>query len=166
MSKHMRELKKPTALVVVASTRASQGIYPDTSGPIAVNWLRQMGFSTPEAVIVADREIPEYFAGIFAQELPTVIMTSGGTGISPDDLTVEAIRPYLDKEIPGIMHALWNHAMHAIPRAVLSRGVAGVVGKTFVVTLPGSTGGVKDGCAVLTPLIEHICHQLQENHDH
>lgn len=156
-----------TGLVIVASTRASKGIYEDKSGPLAVEWLRAQGFETPDAVIVADRDITPYFAQLVEQgNLPTVILTSGGTGLNSDDQTVEAVRPHLDKEIPGIMHAFWSHSMEKLPHAVLSRGVAGVMGKTFVMTLPGSRGGVKDGVTVLEPLIDHICRQLEDYHDH
>lgn len=160
-----------TGLVVVASTRAARGIYEDKSGPIAVEWLRSHGFSTPDAVVVEDRQIIDYFAHLVAEgkkngALPTFILTSGGTGLNTDDQTVEAVRPHLDKEIPGIMHAFWARGLHNVESAVLSRGVAGTIGKTFVMTLPGSRGGVKDGVATLEPLLEHICRQLEDYHDH
>lgn len=94
--------------------------------------------------------------------LPTFILTSGGTGLNSDDQTVEAVRPHLDKEVPGIMHAFWMNGLKNVPAAVLSRGVAGVGDRTFV-TLPGSRGGVKDGG---NPLVEHICRQMEDYHDH
>ena len=156
-----------TGLVIVASTRASQGIYEDRSGPLAVDWLRSQGFETPDALIIADSHVKAYFAQLVAEgNLPSIILTSGGTGLNSDDQTVEAVRPHLDKEIPGIMHAFWSYSMDKVPHAVLSRGVAGVIGKTFVMTLPGSRGGVKDGVSVLEPLIDHICRQLEDYHDH
>lgn len=156
-----------TGLVIVASTRASKGIYEDKSGPLAVDWLRSQGFETPDAVIVADRDIKPYFDQLVAAgNLPTIILTSGGTGLNSDDQTVEAVRPHLDKEVPGVMHAFYAHSMAKLPHAVLSRGVAGVIGKTFVMTLPGSRGGVKDGITVLEPLIDHICRQMEDYHDH
>lgn len=160
--------QKPTGLVVVASTRAARGVYEDLSGPIAVDWLREQGIDTPDAVVVEDRHMGQYFTDLLASEapLPTVILTSGGTGLNSDDQTVEAVRPHLDKEIPGIMHAFWSYSMEKTPHAVLSRGVAGVIGKSFVMTLPGSRGGVKDGVATLEPLIDHIFRQLEDYHDH
>ena len=96
--------------------------------------------------------------------LPTFILTSGGTGLNSDDQTVEAVRPHLDKEVPGIMHAFWMNGLKNVPAAVLSRGVAGVIDRTFVMTLPGSRGGVKDGVATLDPLVEHICRQMEDYH--
>ena len=160
-----------TGLVIVASTRAARGIYEDKSGPIAVEWLRSRGFDTPDAVVIEDRQIIDYFNTLIADgkknnNLPTFILTSGGTGLNTDDQTVEAVRPHLDKEIPGIMHAFWANGLQNVSSAVLSRGVAGVIDKTFVMTLPGSRGGVKDGVKTLDPLVEHICRQMEDYHDH
>lgn len=156
-----------TGLVIVASTRAATGVYADKSGPLAVQWLREQGFATPEAVVVADTDFPAYFDRLVAAgNLPTIILTSGGTGLNSDDTTVDAVRPHLDKEVPGIMHAFWDRGLKNTPAAVLSRGVAGVIGTSFIMTLPGSTGGVKDGCATLEPLLTHICRQLEDYHDH
>ena len=143
----------------------------DKSGPIAVEWLRSRGFDTPDAVVIEDRDIVEYFNTLVAEgkkngNLPTFILTSGGTGLNSDDQTVEAVRPHLDKEVPGIMHAFWMNGLKNVPAAVLSRGVAGVIDRTFVMTLPGSRGGVKDGVATLDPLVEHICRQMEDYHDH
>jgi len=134
-----------TGLVIVASTRAARGIYEDKSGPIAVEWLRSRGFDTPDAVVIEDRQIIDYFNTLIADgkknnNLPTFILTSGGTGLNTDDQNVSS--------------------------AVLSRGVAGVIDKTFVMTLPGSRGGVKDGVKTLDPLVEHICRQMEDYHDH
>lgn len=157
-----------SGLVIVASTRAARGVYEDLSGPLAVDWLRSQGFETPDAVVVEDAQMPSYFAQLVesGKPLPTIILTSGGTGLNSDDQTVEAVRPYLEKEIPGIMHAFWANSMEKVPHAVLSRGVAGVIGRSFVITLPGSRGGVKDGLATLEPLLDHICRQLEDYHDH
>lgn len=160
-----------TGLVIVASTRAARGVYEDKSGPIAVEWLRSRGFDTPDAVVIEDRDIVEYFNTLVTEgkkngNLPTFILTSGGTGLNSDDQTVEAVRPHLDKEVPGIMHAFWMNGLKNVPAAVLSRGVAGVIDRTFVMTLPGSRGGVKDGVATLDPLVEHICRQMEDYHDH
>lgn len=157
-----------TALVIVASTRAAAGEYPDRSGPIAVDFLREQGFFTPDATVVPDAEMAPTLAGVFddPQDLPNVVLTSGGTGISPDDNTVEVISPYLEKELPGIVHAFWETGRDKIASAVLSRAIAGVTGHTFVMALPGSTGGVRDGVATLAPILHHIVEQLEGNHEH
>lgn len=160
-----------TGLVIVASTRAARGSYEDRSGPVAVEWLRSRGFDTPEPVVIEDHHITEYFNTLIQEgkengTLPNLILTSGGTGLNTDDHTVEAVRPHLDKEVPGIMHAFWSRGLENTASAVLSRGVAGVIGKTFVMTLPGSRGGVKDGVATLDPLLEHILRQMEDYHDH
>lgn len=156
-----------TGLVIVASTRAARGIYQDRSGPLAVEWLRSQGFATPEAQVVADADFPAYFTELVTTgQLPSFLLTSGGTGLNSDDVTVEAVRLHLDKEVPGLMHAFWAQGLKNTPAAVLSRGVAGTIGRSFIMTLPGSTGGVADGCAVLQPLVPHIFRQLEDYHDH
>ena len=153
------------ALVIVASTRAAAGEYEDRSGPILVNFLRERGFDTPQPVVVADADIDAALATAFA-DAPSVILTSGGTGLTPDDLTVDAVQPHLTRELPGIAMAFWNKGLETIPTAVASRAVAGANDTTFAMTLPGSTGGVKDGCAVLDELIVHIVDMLEGKHEH
>ena len=155
-----------TALVVVASTRAAAGDYEDRSGPIAVEFLRSKGFDTPDAVVVSDADIEDTIAEVFAAERPNVLLTSGGTGITADDRTVDVVRPYIDRELPGVVNAFFSRGAATLPTAVVSRAVAGVTGTTFVMTLPGSRGGVADGCAVLDDVLVHIIDQLEGNHDH
>lgn len=157
-----------TGLVIVASTRAAAGEYEDRSGPIAVEFLRGQGFKTPDALVIADADLPDHISELFRfpELLPNVLLTSGGTGLSVDDLTVEAITPHLERELPGIVHAFWDIGRVKIAAAVLSRAVAGVVGHTFVMTLPGSTGGVRDGITVLEPILQHITEQLEGKHEH
>lgn len=154
-------------LVIVASTRASAGIYADRSGPIAVEFLRSQGFDTPDPIVVPDADIKQAVDEAFALEpRPQVIFTSGGTGITEDDLTVEAVAPHLERELPGIVYAFWQEGLKNIPTAVVSRAVAGVTGRTFAMTLPGSTGGVKDGCKVLEPLLNPVVDMLEGTHEH
>lgn len=160
-----------TALVVVASTRAAAGEYADRTGPVLVSWLRERGLEVPDAAVVADADIPAYLDELFDQDAtvpaPTIVLTTGGTGISPTDGTVAAVKPLLTHELPGLMTAVHLRGLeNGVPTALLSGGVAGTVGRTFVMTLPGSTGGVKDGIAVLDPVLDHLIDQLEGTGDH
>jgi molybdenum cofactor synthesis domain-containing protein len=148
------------AWVIVASNRAAAGVYPDTSGPLLVSGLRQLGYEVDAPVVVPDGDpVTEALRQAVADQV-AVVLTSGGTGISPTDRTPEATRAVLDYEIPGIAEALRAYGAANVPTAVLSRGVAGVAGRTLIVNLPGSTGGARDGLAVLGPLLPHIVDQL------
>lgn len=156
-----------TGLVIVASTRAAAGEYKDRSGKIAVEFLRAQGLDTPEAVIVADADIQTAVdSALGGQNVPDVLLTSGGTGITPDDVTVEAVEGHIRKEMPGIAVAFWNKGLETVPTAALSRCIAGVTDRTFVMTLPGSPGGVKDGCAVLEGILGHIIDVMKGNNEH
>lgn len=147
--------KMYTARVIVASTRAAAGTYEDKSGPLAVQFLRRMGFDTPDATVVPDAQIGRAVRTALAQQ-PAVLLTSGGTGLSLDDATVETLTPLLDKQLPGITQEFFRVGLANTPTAVLSGAVAGLSGTTFVMALPGSPGAVKDGCAVLEPVLPHI----------
>lgn len=151
------------ALVIVASTRAAAGTLADRSGPILVSWLRERGFATPDPVIVADADLPAY---VDCLAFPQVVLISGGTGLTPDDITVDTLAPRLHREIPGIAHAFWALGTQHVPTAVLSRTLAGTIGTTFIMALPGSTGAARDATTVLSPLIDHIVASLQGHHDH
>ncbi|EFG80100.1 molybdopterin binding domain protein [Corynebacterium ammoniagenes DSM 20306] len=154
-------------MVIVASTRAATGEYEDRSGPIAVEFLRSQGFDTPEPLVVADADIQSAVdKALSGSDVPDVLLTSGGTGITPDDRTVEAVKGHLRAEMPGIAVAFWNKGLENVPTAALSRCIAGVTDKTFVMTLPGSTGGVKDGCAVLEGILGHIIDTMEGNNVH
>lgn len=154
-----------TGLVLVASTRAARGEYTDRSGPVLVDFLRAQGLETPDARIVADADIAAAVEQALA-EAPAVLLTSGGTGVSPDDRTVEALSPLLERQLPGIVHAFYDRGLQSVPTAVLSRAVAGVTGQTFAMALPGSTGAAKDAVAVLGPILDHLLAQLEGNRDH
>src|SRR5437588_2793537 len=148
------------AVVVVASNRAAAGVYEDRTGPVIVKWLWERGYQTPDPVVVPDGSpVRDAVAGAVADAVD-VVLTTGGTGISPTDRTPEATEPLLDRRLPGLADAIRSAGLPKVPTAVLSRGVAGVAGQTLVVNLPGSTGGVRDGLAVLADVLDHAVDQL------
>lgn len=150
--------------VVIASTRAAAGAYEDKTGPVITAWLAERGWSS-DLVVVADGEpVRDALVTALAQQ-PDLVLTSGGTGISPTDRTPEITRSLLDVEIAGIPEELRRRSAPALPTAVLTRGVAGVAGRTIVVNLPGSAGGVHDGLALLEDILEHMLSQLDDG-DH
>jgi molybdenum cofactor synthesis domain-containing protein len=149
------------ARVIVASNRAATGVYADTSGPLLVAGLRELGCAVDEPVVVPDGEPVALALRQAVAERLDVVLTSGGTGITPTDRTPEVTRTVLDYEIPGIAEAIRAYSRDRVPTSALSRAVAGVAGRTLIVNLPGSTGGAKDGLAVLGPILGHAVDQLR-----
>ncbi len=149
------------AAVVVASNRAAAGVYADTTGPLIVEALRADGWLVEEPVVVPDGEpVGAAIAAAVAAGARAVV-TTGGTGLTPTDLTPEVTRALLEREVPGIAEAIRAHGVaKGVPTAALSRGLAGTLGHALVVNLPGSRGGVKDGLSVLMPILRHAVEQI------
>jgi molybdenum cofactor synthesis domain-containing protein len=151
------------ALVITVSNRASAGIYADKSGPLLVELLReQAGCDEVEGpVVVPDGEPVEAALRDGVAGGYDVIVTTGGTGLTPTDLTPEMTARVISREIPGIAEAIRLANRDKVPTAILSRGLAGQAGQTLIVNLPGSSGGVRDGVAVLAPILRHAVDQIR-----
>jgi molybdenum cofactor synthesis domain-containing protein len=149
------------ALAVTVSNRASAGVYEDRSGPVLAELLRSAGCAVDGPLVIGDGEPVETALRDALAAGYDVVVTTGGTGLTPGDLTPEMTRRVVEREIPGIAESLRSAGAAAgVPSAILSRGVAGVAGRTLIVNLPGSSGGVRDGMAVLAPVLGHAVSQI------
>ena len=150
-----------TAQVITASNRASKGVYEDTSGEILAVGLTELGYQVAPVAIVPDdiEQIRAQIKNALSQNVD-LIVTTGGTGISPTDVTPDATLPLIEKLLPGIPEALRAYAREKVPTTDLSRGVAGVTGKSLIINLPGSPGGVRDWLLIIKRLAGHVHDQL------
>lgn len=150
------------ALVVTVSNRAAAGVYADTAGPVLVSGLTEAGFAVDGPSVVPDgAPVGEALRAAVAAGYD-VVLTTGGTGLTPTDRTPEQTRAVLDFEVPGLAEAIRAYGVgQGVPSAALSRGLAGVAGSTLIVNLPGSKGGVRDGMAVLRSVLVHAVEQIR-----
>ena len=150
------------ALAITVSNRAAAGVYPDKSGPVLADLLREAGCEVSGPLVIPDGSAVELALQDAVAAGYDVVITTGGTGLTPADATPEMTRLLIDREIPGIAEAIRAVGSAAgIPAAALSRGVAGVAESTLIVNLPGSTGGVRYGMSVLSGLLAHAVEQIR-----
>ena len=148
--------------IVTVSTRAAGGVYDDRSGELLDAQMRAAGHKVARREVVPDgaERLTKLLCDIADSGGVDLIVTSGGTGISPTDRTPEATAATCERLTPGIAEAIRAASLATTPHAMLSRGVAGVRGRTLIVNLPGSPGGARDGWATIAPVVEHAVSQL------
>lgn len=150
--------------MLVSSTRAASGEYRDQTGPVITDWLTTRGFDVGDAIVVPDGPVVATTLREVVASGADLLVTTGGTGLSPSDVTADATAAILDRTLPGFHEELRRRGSAHTPFALMSRGVAGVAGRTFVVNLPGSPGGVRDGLALLDEVLDHVLDQIRGGH--
>ncbi len=149
--------------ILTVSTAGARGARKDTSGDAIATWAAEHGYHVADRQLVSDdvnaivRALLQWSDGAIAD----LVLTTGGTGLSPTDVTPEATRAVVERDAPGIAEWLRVSAVQRFPKAALSRGRAGVRHHTLIVNLPGSPGGVKDALAALDPIVEHAVSVLR-----
>ncbi len=161
----MDDMQNMSFTIITCSDRASAGVYENKTGPWIAEQVMESGGKVLNQVLIADEKrsiANEIKHGLIGD----VIITTGGTGVHPKDVTPEATLPLLDTLLPGISEALRMTGMSSTPRAMISRGVAGFSGKTLIINLPGSEGSVHDGWSLVAQVIPHLVRQRQGNEGH
>jgi molybdenum cofactor synthesis domain-containing protein len=150
-----------TAVVITVSTRAAAGVYQDKSGPIIADALADLGFEVWGPRVVPDGDAVSEALRTAVADGAAVVITTGGTGINPTDRTPEQTAAVIERDLPHLAAAIARYGIdHGVPTALLSRGLAGTTGETLIINLPGSSGGARDGMAVLRPVLVHAVDQL------
>jgi molybdenum cofactor synthesis domain-containing protein len=154
--------------ILTVSDGCAAGVREDRSGDAIANWAREEGHEVTTRAVVPDEthriatQLMQWAdSGAF-----TLILTTGGTGLGPRDVTPEATRAVIERDAPGLAEALRSTGLRQTPRAALSRGIVGTRGQSLIVNLPGSTKGVLDGLTTLAPLVEHIAALLRGDTEH
>jgi molybdenum cofactor synthesis domain-containing protein len=152
------------AAVVTVSTSAAGGSASDESGPLLADLVRGLGATSVECHVVADdKNAIESLLRSEVAKGTQLVVTTGGTGISRDDVTPEATSAVLDKEVPGISEAIRAESIRLVPTGCLTRGVAGVAGGTLIVNLPGRPKAVEESFAVIAGALPHAISQMQRS---
>ncbi len=151
------------AAVVTVSDRSFRGERADASGPAVAALLSSIPADVVQAVVVPDvaeviGRALRHFADVLSLDL---VVTTGGTGVDPRDVTPEATRDVIDREVPGMAEAMRAESQKSVPTAMLSRAVVGIRGKTLIVNLPGSPGGARDNLRVILPVLPHAIEKIR-----